>query len=89
MMTSVTVEFLKNLNLTDMCKEFMTSGRTATNGFPSSDRVRLISSILKGPALHLWVEHLDGNPTYSELYGVLKAFVAQLYTTAHQKRIKV
>lgn len=56
--------------------------------FPRPDRVRLVSSILKGPALNFWMENIDGQTEFSELNAVFKALKSQFDTPAHQEQIE-
>lgn len=73
-------------NLQEVRKAYLTYCNQ--KDFPRADRVRLISAILKGPALNFWMEHINGNADYSELGSVFKALESQFDTPAHQKQIE-
>lgn len=57
-------------------------------GFPRADRFRLVSTILKGPALRFWTSRIDGKPAFSELGAVLRELESQFDTPAHQRQIE-
>lgn len=73
-------------NLTEVRKAYTTY--CTQKDFPRPDRVKLVSAILKGPALNFWMEHINGRTEYSELGGVFKALEGQFDTPAHQKQIE-
>ena len=56
--------------------------------FPRADRVKLISCILKGPALTYWHSHIDGRPEFNEIGAILKTFESHFDTPAHQRQIE-
>ena len=56
--------------------------------FPRSDRVKLISCILKGPALNYWTLNLEQNPEYTELGAVFSKLESQFDTPAHQRQVE-
>lgn len=55
---------------------------------PRADRIRLVSFILKGPALNFWNSHIDGKPEYTELGAVFRELESQFDTPAHQRQIE-
>ena len=57
-------------------------------GFPRADRVRLVSCILKGPALWYWTSRIDGKLAFSELGAVFRELESQFDTPAHQRQIE-
>lgn len=57
-------------------------------GFPREDRIKLVSCILKGPALNYWTLHIDGKPEFTELGSVFAKLESQFDTPAHQRQIE-
>jgi hypothetical protein len=56
--------------------------------FSRADRVKLISCVLKGPALNYWMSNIEGKDEFTELASVFKQFEIQFDTPAHQRQIE-
>jgi len=56
--------------------------------FPRQDKVKLVSCILKGPALNYWTTNIEQNPEYTELGSVFSKLKGQFDTPAHQRQIE-
>ena len=57
-------------------------------GFPRADKVKLVSCILKGPALNFWTLNIEQNPEHTELGSVFAKLESQFDTPAHQRQIE-
>jgi len=56
--------------------------------FPRPDKVKLVSCILKGPALNFWTTNIEQNPEFTELGSVFTKLESQFDTPAHQRQIE-
>ena len=73
-------------NLAEARRSYITY--CSQKGFSRSDRVKLVSSVLKGPALSYWMSSIDGVEHFTELGSVFKALESQFDTPAHQRQIE-
>lgn len=56
--------------------------------FPRPDRVKLVSCVLKGPALSLWSSSIEHDPDCQELGAVFAKLESHFDTPAHQRQIE-
>jgi hypothetical protein len=56
--------------------------------FSSADLMKLVSCVLKGPALNYWLNHIDGKDQFTEFGAVFQQLESQFDTPAHQRQIK-
>jgi hypothetical protein len=56
--------------------------------FSRADCVKLVSCVLKGPALNYWMSNIERKDEFTELASVFMQFEVQFDTPAHQRQIE-
>ena len=73
-------------NLAETKKAYLTY--CSQKDFPRADRVKLISCVLKGPALNYGMSSIQNRPELTELGSVFRQLESQFDTPAHQRQIE-
>lgn len=56
--------------------------------FKKAKRVKLVSAVLKGPALKYWMKNVNDKMDYSELEALFRALEKHIVAPAHHNKIE-